>query len=172
MDSGEATASDGHQIQSLGDGKFRVTSSRFPFCATGPTDSDDSIRSGMTLVPFGEDLNRFMLQASNLSDGRYQVTWGDATHQYTADELADGVNLADDFHQNPFCDAFERVDQAVAAKQAYETVQVKRVFHGRQGRRDFEQAVADTEAVRQPLADAIQSAMAPVTHEISIAPVP
>lgn len=170
MTAGTATASDGHTIEPRGDGKFLVTSSRYPFCASGPIDSDNSIRSGMTLVPFNEDLNQFNFSVSGLADGPYRVAWGDESKVFPASELAAGINLADEFPQNPFSAAFERVDRAVAAKQAYETEQVKKVFHGRQGRADMEQAVADTEARRQPLADAIHAAMAPVTYEITITP--
>ena len=64
--------------------------------------------------------------------------------------------------------AFNRVDQAVAAKQAYETTQVKTIFHGPEGQADFNKAVADTEVIRQRLADAIAAAMVPVTHVLQI----
>lgn len=166
-----ATASDGHTIKPLGDGKFEITSTRYPFCAAGPIDSDDSIRSGMTLVPFNDDLNRFQLTVTGLAGGKYRVQWGDQSKEFSAGQLLDGVNLAEEFPQNPFSQAFDRVDSAVAAKQAYETEQVKKIFHGPEGKTDFAKAVADTEAKRKPLADAIHAAMVPVTHEITITPV-
>ncbi len=168
MAEGTATASEGHSIEPLGGGKFRVTSARYPFCALGSIDSDNSIRSGMTLVPFNEDLNQFKLTATGLADGRYRIEWGDQSKEFLASELAAGINLAEEFPQNPFSDAFDRVDRAVAAKQAFETGQVKNVFHGRRGKADLDKAVAETEAQRQPLADAIHAAMVPVTHEITI----
>jgi len=170
MADGTASASEGHSIEPLGDGKFRVTSSRYPFCASGQLDSDDSIRSGMTLVPFNDDLNQFRLTATGLADGRYRVEWGDQSKEYSASELAAGINLAEEFPQNPFSAAFDRVDQAVAAKQAYETGQVKKVFHGPRGKADMDKAVAETEAQRKPLADAVHAAMVPVAHEITITP--
>jgi len=55
-----------------------------------------------------------------------------------------------DFPDNPFCASFDRVDGAIAAKQAFETTQVKRVFHGREGKADFKKAVRETEAQRAP----------------------
>ena len=171
MSTGKATASDGHSIEPLRDGKFRVTSSRYPFCASGPIDSDDSVLSGTTLVPFNDDLNQFELTVTGLSDGKYRVEWGDESKEFSAGALSSGINLAEEFPQNPFSAAFDRVDQAVAAKQAYETEQVKKVFHGREAKADFEKAVAETEAKRKPLADAIHAAMVPVTHMITIAPV-
>jgi lysophospholipase L1-like esterase len=166
---GEASASAGHRVESFAGGAVSLTSTRYPFCAAGPIDRDDSIRSGMTLVPFNDDLNRFMLYVTGGNAARYRVTWGPESHEYSAEELSAGVNLADDFQVNPFSEAFGKIDEAVAAKQAYETEQVKKIFHGRRGRQDIEAAVAETEAVRQPLAERIAAARAPVEHRIKIA---
>jgi lysophospholipase L1-like esterase len=168
LDGNEAHASEGHEIKSLGDGKFEITSERYPFCAQGPLDRDNSIRSGMSLVPFAEDLNRLTLRVDGLSDGEYRVTWGPTSQEFSAEQLRKGINLAEAFPENPFSAAFDKVDQAVAAKQKYETKQIKEIFHGARGKADFEKAVAETEAERKPLADAIRAAMVPVTHEISI----
>ena len=171
MAANSATASDGHTIKPLGNGRFEVTSTRYPFCASGSIDSDDSVLSGMTLVPFNDDLNQFKLTVTGLPGGKYRVQWGEQSKEFSAGRLLDGINLAEEFSRNPFSQAFDRVDQAVAAKQAYETEQVKSVFHGPQGKADIEKAVAETEAKRRPLADAIHAAMVPVTHVISIAPI-
>jgi len=168
MESGKATASPGNRITSSDTGRVEVESSRYPFCATGPIDQDSSIRSGMTLVPFNEELNRFTLVVRNASPGRYRVTWGPATKTYSAAELARGVNLAADLETNPFSDAFNRVDEAVAKKQAYETRQVKDLFHGPEGRADMELTVALTEKARAPLAAAIHDAFVAVRHTILI----
>ncbi len=165
---GTATASDGHAVESCRDGRLTLVSSRYPFCARGDLNDDQSLRSGMTLVPFAEDLNRFVLRATGPLAGTYRVKWGEASREYSAEELARGVQLAADFPDNPFCEAFDRVDAAVAAKQAYETTQVKQVFHSAAARADFANVVAETEAQRQPLADAIVKARQPVTHTIEI----
>lgn len=165
---GTATASDGHAVESHRDGRLTVVSSRYPFCARGDLNDDQSLRSGMTLVPFAEDLNRFVLRATGPLAGKYRVKWGEASREYSADELARGVQLVVDFPDNPFCAAFDRVDAAVAAKQAYETTQVKQVFHSAAAREDFAKVVAETEAQRQPLAEAIAKALQPVTHTIEI----
>ncbi|MCH5372571.1 MAG: lipolytic enzyme, partial [Planctomycetes bacterium] len=153
------------------DGKLTLVSSRYPFCARGDLDDDQSIRSGMTLVPFAEDLNRFVLRLTGTLSGSYRVQWGNASRDYSAEQLSRGIQLAVDFPDNPFCDAFDKVDAAVAAKQAFETTQVKKVFHGPQGRADFEKAVVETEAQRAPLAEAVSNAMVPVTHTIEIRPI-
>ncbi|TWT85250.1 hypothetical protein Pla123a_00570 [Posidoniimonas polymericola] len=165
-----AHASDGHTITPLAPGRFRVTSTRYPFCATGDPDDDNSIHSGMTLVPFDEELNRLTLKVSGGAAEQYRVTWGDSTAEFTAEQLAKGVNLAAEFIDNPFCEAFFRVDNAVEVKQAFETEQVKRVFHGERGRQDFDRAVRETEAERAPLAAAVANAMQPVEHEIRLEP--
>ena len=60
------------------------------------------------------------------------------------------------------------VDDAVGAKQSYETEQIKKIFHGAEGKADMEAAVKKTEAVRAPLAAAIAAAFQPVTHTLKI----
>ena len=115
----------------------------------------------MTLVPFNAELNRFLLVVPNAPAGRYRVTWGETSKTYTAEELAKGVNLAADFEINPFSEAFKRVDEAVAKKQAYETRQIKDLFHGPEGQADMTMTAALTEKVRTPLADAIAQRLRP-----------
>jgi lysophospholipase L1-like esterase len=168
LSTGKADASSGHVVDTFANGKLTVTSARYPFCARGDLDDYNSIRSGMTLVPFADDLNRFILKVKVPDKGMYRVTWGEHAQDYSAEQLSAGVNLATDFPENPFCEAFDRVDTAVANKQAYETQQVKKVFHGSAGKADFAAAVKQTEAERQPLADAISQALQPVTHTLEI----
>jgi lysophospholipase L1-like esterase len=167
-----ASASNGHEIVSAGPGKFIINSTRYPFCARGDIDSDDSVRSGMTLVPFNDNLNRFILKAAGLQGGKYKITWGGKSREFESEDLGKGINLAEEFPDNPFSESFERVENTVFEKQKYETEQVKNIFHGPAGKADFEKAVADTEAKRQPLADAIRTAFVPVKHEIAIEAVP
>lgn len=168
MAAGRATASSGHSVLSAKKSEVELESTRYPFCATGELDKDSSIRSGMTLVPFNEDLNRFILVVRNCTADNYKVKWGDTAKSYTAAELGKGVNLADDFHVNPFSEAFNRVDEAVGKKQGYETRQIKTLFHGQEGKADIEMTAALTEKTRKPLAEAIQSAFKPVRHTIHI----
>jgi lysophospholipase L1-like esterase len=164
----QATVSAGHTLDSFNDGALTITSRRYPFCATGDLNSDNSIRSGMALVPFNQELNRLMLVVKNGGAAGYKVTWGDQSRSYTAAQLAAGVNLAADFAVNPFSAAFDKVDAAVAAKQNYETRQIKDLFHGPEGQTDPNATAALTEEVRAPLAAAIAQAFTPVTHTIHI----
>lgn len=168
MAAGKATASEGHKVLATQDGRIEIESSRYPFCATGPANEDSSLRSGMTLIPFNNDLNRFLLVVRNAPAGHYTITWGDTSKTYTAEDLAQGVNLAADFETNPFSNAFKRVDDAIAKKQAYETRQVKDLFHGPEGQTDLALTATLTEKVRAPLAAAINAAFVPVRHTITI----
>jgi lysophospholipase L1-like esterase len=168
-----ATATAGHTVESFKDGQLTVLSAKYPFCAPGDTNSDDSIRSGATLVPFFQELSRFQLVVTNATAPQYHVIWsGNSTNSYTntysAAQLAAGVNLAADYVDNPFCDAFQLVDEAVAAKQAYETTQIKKMFHSKEAKADMDKAVETTEAERAPLAQAIADAMKPVRHTLVI----
>jgi hypothetical protein len=166
-----ATATAGHTVESFQDNTLTVVSTRYPFCADGATNDDNSLRSGATLVPFFDDLSRFRLVLKNASSPLYQVIWGQTTNTYTADQLTAGVNLAADFVENPFSEPFKKVDEAVAAKQAYETKQIKQVFHSKEANADMAKVVETTEAERAPLAQAIADAMVPVRHTIVIQPV-
>ncbi len=194
LSSGAGRASSGHEILSSKNGELQIKSTRYPFCATGEPTSDDSIRSGATLVPFNKELNRMTLIVREGKAKRYKVTWGAESHTYTAEQLQKGVNLTEDYVMNPFTDAFRKVDEAVAAKQRYETKEVKQVFHdlvtgkykseadikdkdikalsalgNAEGKFDMKDIERETEKQRQPLVDAVRSAFVPVTHTIRIA---
>jgi lysophospholipase L1-like esterase len=168
LGSGSAKASAGHEVVSAKNGEVTIKSARYPFCATGDVKSDNSIRSAMTLVPFNKELNRLMLVAKGGSAQKYKVTWGTNSKSYTAEQLAAGVNLAEDFVTNPFSSAFEKVDAAVLKKQVYETHQIKNIFHGAEFKLEPDTMVKLTERVRAPLAEAIKTAFVPVTHTIQI----
>jgi len=176
-------ASHGHEVVSAKGGEFVVKSSRYPFCACLPAASvtanypscekddptrDNSIRSATTLIPFDQELNRFVLVAKNGAGKNYKVTWGTETKSFTAAQLEQGINLAHEFGDNPFSEAFGKVDAAVAAKQAYETKQIKQVFRSTEAKTDMEAVATRTESERAPLAAAIKTAFAPVTHTIQI----
>ena len=131
---------------------------------------DNSLRSAMKLMPFNEQLNRLILVAKNGKSSSYAITWGTQTKTFTVDQLSHGVNLAAEFPSNPFCGAFGKVDAAVAAKQAYETKQIKEIFRSPEAKADMEGVAARTEREREPLAAAIREAFVPVTHVFRIEP--
>ena len=122
----------------------------------------------MQFIPFTQELNRFLLIAKGGDARGCRVRWGTQEKVCSAEDLARGINLADIFPSSPLSGAFARVDAAVAAKQAFETKQIKEVFHGAEGKADMAGAVQRTEREREPLAKAIVAAVIPVTHAIRI----
>lgn len=170
LKSQRAKATAGHTVDRFANGELTVTSRRYPFCATGELNQASSLRSGMTLAPFNQELNRLVLVVKGGSAANYQVTWGQESRLYSTVQLAKGVNLAEDFAVNPFSEAFQKVEASVAVKQAYETQQVKESFHSRQARANLAEIIARTEAERAPLAANIQAAFVPVTHTLKIEP--
>lgn len=168
--SGSSAISGGHTVESASQGKVTLVSHQYPFCAEGPLGDDSSMRSGMEWVPFYDDLSRLILRVIHADFSKYRVIWGDSEKVFTRDQLLKGINLAEEFVVNPFSPAFKRVDQAVAAKQAYETRQIKQIFHGPEGRQDPELAAVLTEKVRAPLAENIRTSFQPVRHTIRVIP--
>ena len=171
VSSGRSHVSEGHGILSAAPGVIQIVSRRYPFVAA-PADlsKHDSIRSGFQWVPFERDLNRFQLVVKGTSAAYYRVTWGHFSKTFHATALHAGINLAAEFPVNPFEAAFRRVDEAVAAKQEFETRQIKQEFHGAAGAANMEATVLRTEAQRAPLAAAVRNAVVPVTHTVVIEP--
>ncbi|WP_367872631.1 SGNH/GDSL hydrolase family protein [Luteolibacter sp. Populi] len=167
--SNKATATAGHEVLSCADGKITLRSTKLPF-SPGPGDlkNDDSIRAGMALVPFDDDLNRLVLKIEAPAAANYEVSWGEATRSYTADQLKAGVNLAKDFETNPLLPAFKKIWDAVEAKQAYETRQIKSLVHGLEGAADREGTFAVTEKARAKLVKTLEDAKQPAEHAILV----
>ena len=165
---GTATATAGHTVDACANGEVTLTSTRYPFCASGPADKHTSVRSGMTLVPFNEKLNRLMLVVKGGKAANYKVTWGQTAQTYTAKQLAKGVNLAADFEVNPFSEAFMKAEGAVGGKEGFEIGQIQQVVHSAMGRSDKEADIEKSELEHAKRAEAIQAAFVPVKHTIKI----
>jgi len=186
------TVSKGHKLLSSKNGEYVIRSERYPFCVGCPMGlaanwyptagtenitNSDNLRSGMTLIPFNQDLNRFMLTVKNGFAEKYRIFWGDETREFTNEQLAHGVNLAEEFPINPFSRQFALVDAAVSAKQDFETHQVKALFRPPGDKVTIDQVAKQTEAVldyteRQhaALENVIRTAYAPVTYTLKITP--
>ncbi len=183
--------STGHTVVSTKDGAYEIKSTRYPFCPCEPeaiaaqhypvcskddATKDNSIQSGMTLVPFNQDLNHLTLIAKNGTAQQYKVTWGNDSKTFSSAQLEKGINLAAEFPENPFNDAFAKVDAAVADKQAFETHEMKTDFRPRGVQHPtMEQIAAQTATVltedekhHDTLAEVVHSAFVPVTHVIKI----
>ncbi len=167
---GKATATDGHEVLTAENGTITLRSTRLPFCpGPGATDKNDSLRAGLALVPFDDELNRFTLRIASPQSASYTVTWGEQSRTYTTKELENGINLAKDFDNNPLVPAFKKIWDAVSKKQDYETRQIKTLVHGPEGAADLEATFALTEKARAPLANAILAAKQATEHEITVA---
>jgi lysophospholipase L1-like esterase len=177
---GEAAAGDGHKVLSSKGGTVEIESRRYPFCFYGDAKSPDSAKSILPYLPFNQDLNRLTLVVKNLKSEKAKVTWGAASKTFTRDELAKGVNLASEFFDNPFSDAFRKVDDAVAKKQAYETYLIKesgRELAGVQRNLgDDAEVAAAVKTIKsklggrqETLAAAVRAAVVPVKHTIVVA---
>jgi lysophospholipase L1-like esterase len=181
----------GHEVVAANTGEFEIKSTRYPFCPCEPAGAatkhypvcgkseisrDDNIEAGMALVPFNQDLNRLTLIVKNGIGSRFSVTWGNEKKTFSAEQLANGINLAAEFPSNPFTEAFAKVDAAVAAKQEFETKEMKTDFrpNGNLGARieevipQTEKVVKEDEQKHDQLASVVSAAFVPVTHIIRI----
>lgn len=170
LDKESVKCSKGHELINFTDGSIKITSHRYPFCANDAIDKDSSVRSGMSLVPFNKDLNRLKLIVSGGDARTYTVTWGSVSKKYKAQQLRKGINLAEEFINNPFLPYFKKVESAVLKKQEYETRQVKQLFHGHEFKYEPDATVELTEKVRQNFVSNIKESFIPVTHVITIKP--
>ncbi len=166
---GTATAANGHEVLTNTNGRISLRSTRLPFCpGPGPTDRADSIRAGLGLLPFDDELNRFIFKMTAPKSASYTVTWGEQSRTYSSAELEAGINLAKDFDANPLVPAFDRILKAVTKKQEYETRQIKTLVHGPEGAADTEATFALTEKARAPLEQAIHDARRAEEHAILV----
>lgn len=174
----KAEAAGGHKVLSFNAGAVEVESSRYPFCFFGDPASPSSTSGIIEFFPFNEELNRFRLVVSDVPAGKSAtVTWGNQSKSFSADQLAKGINLAAEFPvNNPFAEAFMKVEQKVAEQQAMEVQLVKVLMHNLPQyakfapeeaevfRRVAKKLVAQDQAAR----DASAGAVTPVKHVIKV----
>jgi len=126
---GRAEATEGHKILSCQGGAVEVESSRYPFCFFGDPARTNATRGIIEFIPFNQDLNRFRLVVRNAGAERVRVTWGEASKEFAAADLAKGINLAAEFLDNPFCEPFRAVERKIAQKQGMEVELIKSLIH-------------------------------------------
>jgi hypothetical protein len=117
----------------------------------------------MEFVPFQREFNRLMLRVRG-ARADCRITWGDASRRYSAADLEQGINLAEEFAPNPFMTAFRTVDELVLAKQSVERDMIWKVFYFGYD----ESKIAQYEAQRAELIQAIHAAFVPVVHTIEV----
>jgi hypothetical protein len=177
---GKATATEGHRVLSTSGGTVELESTRYPFCFYGDGRSPGAERSILPFVPFNRELNRLTLIVKNLGSEKAQVTWGNATKEFTRAQLESGVNLAAEFLDNPFSEPFQKLDAAVGAKQAFETFAIKQVITNFRYLREMfgdDPELADAVSVlrakllarQAQLQTDTRAAVVPVRHTITVA---
>ncbi|HEX8340913.1 MAG TPA: SGNH/GDSL hydrolase family protein [Tepidisphaeraceae bacterium] len=168
-----AVADGGHSVRGVENNIVTIESTRYPFCFNGRLEDHNETAGVATVLPFNSDLNRLTLIVK-AAPGRYRVKWGETTREYTAEQLAAGVNLAADFVPSPFNAPFNAVVTKIAAKQAFETRAYKQLIHVLADSPDVFDA-ADRAAAAEKIArrhaqltEEVQAAIKPVTHMITI----
>jgi len=124
-----ASASTGHKVLSASQGNVEVESSKYPFCFYGEPSEPYATSGIIEFTPFNQDLNRFMLVVKNAKAPKYKVTWGADSKEFSAEQLAKGINLAAEFIDNPFSGAFAAGETAIKAQQTFETPATKVMMH-------------------------------------------
>jgi len=166
----------GHKVTGYKAGILDVESTRYPFCFSGKIDGTDTLAMS-AFLPFNEELNRFRLVVQR-APARSLVTWGATTKEFTAAQLAAGINLAAEFPENPFVEPFNAATAKMKEQQAFETVGIKGVLNAIGGwRRLMPEGVEHYDGLRsivttksETLRAASRAAVKPVTYQITIQP--
>lgn len=111
---GLVTVSEGHKVISWKNNELVLESTRYPFCHSLKTEEI------LPFISFQEDMNRFELKFIRLPKGKYRVSWGAFAKVFSSETLIKGINLADEFRNNPFRPAFEMLYKQIACRQKYE----------------------------------------------------
>ena len=116
-----------------------------------------------------------------MTAARAKVAWGEATKEFSREQLAAGINLAAEFGATPFDGNFNAYLGQVGEKQQFETVLIKQLvtnFRGFEGDAQADPEVAaafkilkDKLAGRQAALDMkARAALAPVKHKLTVTP--
>jgi lysophospholipase L1-like esterase len=120
-----AEATGGHKVLSCAGGRVEIESARYPFCFCCDPAKLQAFRAALEFLPFNERLNRFNLVVRGITQKKMKVTWGFAASEFSSAQLEQGINLAAEFPDNPFCEPFRKVQEQVAAQQLAEVALVK-----------------------------------------------
>ncbi len=123
----KAEATEGHKVVACRDGVVELESTRYPFCFYGDPSKTSATSGVIEFFPFNQDLNRLTLVVKEPA-GRYKVTWGKTSKEFSAEQLSAGVNLAAEFLENPFSEPFQQVENVIRNQQNFETPLVKNLL--------------------------------------------
>src|SRR5262249_18158760 len=159
-----------HEIKSVENGVVTIESSRYPFCFTGDPKSPDSTRSIIAFFPFNDDLNRFKLIVTGGSSDRYKINWGESLEKNSTAEVSKGINLAEEFLDNPFSAPVQDVERAIKRQQEHETPMIKKLLHPKndEEKAKFADAIETSTQQDLALAKVAHDAVKSVTHVIKI----
>jgi lysophospholipase L1-like esterase len=179
---GQTAASPGHKVLAGQAGKVELESTRWPFCFEGDGKSSNSTRSIVPYLPFNADLNRLTLKVKGLTANQAKVTWGSESKQFSQEQLTRGINLTAEFTTTPFDDAFQKLQQAVANKQNYETFMIKQIvtnFRQIPGLNDDAELREATRTIgkklfarQEQLAAEARAQLVPVKHTLTVTELP
>lgn len=173
----KAEATDGHKVLGCANGAVNLESTRYPFCFFGDPASPNATRGIIEFFPFNDDLNRFRLVVKGADAAKkYKVTWGAGSKEFTGEALGQGINLAAEFLDNPFCGPFQKAEQAIRQQQDYETPLTKTILHMMPSFRDLapeegpalDRIAAKAIARDQAMATASSAAVQPVQHTVKV----
>jgi hypothetical protein len=158
----QAQGESGTKVTGDNDWTVSVEQSRPLLFYPGFGTNDPLFPEAMAQTTFNHDLNRFTLTVKNLPSPRAKIYWGnDAWHDYTAEELAKGVNLSADMN-GPTVQEFSNVLGALYGHESNGRIAA--------------QAIKDTTTLKvnaQPddgYKAAIAAIQKPVTYTIKIVP--
>ncbi|NBV24835.1 MAG: hypothetical protein EBS05_23310 [Proteobacteria bacterium] len=178
---GTATATDGHKVLTSAAGKVELESTRWPFCFDADPKNANSTRSILPFAPFNQDLNRLTLKVKNLGAAKAKVTWGAVSQEFSKEKLEAGVNLAAEFPATPFDGQFNKLLDALARKQSFETGMIKGlVTNFRQFANDakadpdlakaFDTVRTKLQSRQQALDAEARQQLVPVKHTLTVTP--
>jgi hypothetical protein len=132
---GKAEGTPGQKIVSFQDNTLKVESARagFWYPGHGVGGSDTPPWPDLGYLNFTEDLNRYMLIVKNTPTAQTKVYWGDDNHDFSAEELAKGVDLNVAFtgFGNPFSGPTGGVDNGVRGQNEVERIAATAASQGK-----------------------------------------
>lgn len=172
----KAEGSEGHKVLSVDKGVVELESTRYPYCFTGEPNRTNATTGVLEFLPFNDELNRYQLVATGVPGERVKVTWGKQSKVFAAKDLAQGINLAAEFLDNPFSQPFAKAQQTIRDQQNQETQLIKNLLHNlpQYGRLLPEEAetfsrLADKIVAKdKALREASSAAVVPVKHTLRI----
>jgi lysophospholipase L1-like esterase len=178
---GQNSVTNGHKVVGGSDGKLELESSRWPFCFQGDEKSSGSTRSILPFTSFNSDLNQFVLKVKGLVTSHAVVKWGNVEKRFSREQLTTGVNLAAEFSETPFDTSFQKLLDAIASKQNFETYMIKTIITDFRSfpkevivDADMKQAMAifrkSFSASQQQLDAVVQKSLVPVKHTLQVTP--